>query len=433
MSPRRENERPKAPESTKLHSVPQTGSAPPQGEKRKRTPSPPRERKRPQARVTKGEREAYQARISQRQAARETQIAQEQSRAAAQVASVASHYNAVPQRGREWRSTDSAIKNLRSYNNWVKSTLIQKFSPSEEDDAGLNDVGPGPQHGSPRQHDGRPGLKVLDIGCGKGGDLQKWDKAPQRVELYVGVDPAAVSIEQAEGRYSEMRRRSRRPVFHADFNVKDCYGEWLGEIPIIREVGISEEVPSRWQQGGFDVVSMMFCLHYAFESEEKARGMLRNVAGALKKGGRLIGVTPDSDVLKEKIAGFQLKDAAPAKEPLEWGNSLYKVRFPPGTPMDGRFKPPFGWKYSYYLEEAVELPEFVVPWEAFRALAEDVNLELQYRKPFMEVWEEEKNDADLGALAVRMRVTDVKGGQSRLSSEEVEAASLYHAFCFYKV
>ena len=428
-------------EDAKPSRTPQNEAEPHQEKKRKRTPSPPRERKRPQARITRGEREAYRARISQRQATREeTQAAQEQNQPAAQVTSVASHYNAVPQRGREWRNTDSAIRNLRSYNNWVKSTLIQKFSPGEEGDPGPTDTNPGPQygnpgsqHGDPKLHDGRPGLKVLDIGCGKGGDLQKWDKAPQRVELYVGVDPAAVSIEQAEGRYNEMRRRSRRPVFHAEFKVKDCYGEWLGEIPIIREIGISEEVPSRWQQGGFDVVSMMFCLHYAFESEEKARGMLRNVAGALKKGGRLIGVTPDSDVLRERLETFQTKDTAPATGPFEWGNGIYKVRFPPETPLDGRFKPPFGWKYSYYLEEAVELPEYVVPWEAFRALAEDVNLELQYRKPFMEVWEEEKDDTELGALAVRMKVTDGRGGRSRLSTEEVEAASLYHAFCFYKV
>ena len=378
---------------------------------------------------------------------------------------VANHYNAVPQRGREWRSTESAIKNLRSYNNWVKSTLIQKFSRTEESEPGQK-------------------LKVLDIGCGKGGDLQKWHNAPQPVELYVGVDPAAVSISQAEGRYHEMRRKNRRHgMFHGEFKVKDCYGEWLGEIPIIREVGISEEVPSRWQEGGFDVVSMMFCLHYAFESESKARMMLRNVAGALKKGGRLIGVIPNSDFLRKRLETFKdkvsdktgkissqetptasneeavgagadgqvakpstedatskesmqgnEKDTEPAAVVPEWGNSIYRVRFPANTPLDGKFKPPFGWKYSYFLEEAVEeLPEFVVPWEAFRALAEDVNLELEYRRPFLDVWDEEKNDRDLGPLSVRMKVTDAVGGDLRLSPDEMEASSLYHAFCFYKV
>ena len=82
------------------------------------------------------EREAQAARTAQQEAA---------SRGVHDV--VKQHYNMVPERGREWRQTDSKIKGLRSYNNWVKSSLIQKFIGEERN------------------------LKILDIGCGKGGDL----------------------------------------------------------------------------------------------------------------------------------------------------------------------------------------------------------------------------------------------------------------------
>lgn len=47
----------------------------------------------------------------------------------------------------------------------------------------------------------------------------------------------------------------------------------------------------------FDVVSMQFCMHYAFESEDKARMMLSNAVRYLKPGGRLIGTIPDSSNL----------------------------------------------------------------------------------------------------------------------------------------
>jgi mRNA (guanine-N7-)-methyltransferase len=102
------------------------------------------------------------------------------------------------------------------------------------------------------------------------------------------------------------------------------------------------------------------------------------------------------DKVKEKQADDK-EDGQVEEEGFEWGNSVYRVKFPGKTPADGTFRPPFGWKYFYFLEEAVdEVPEYVVPWEAFRALAEDYNLELQYRKPFREVWEEQKDDRELG-------------------------------------
>lgn len=309
---------------------------------------------------------------------------------------VRQHYNAVPQRGREWRKTDSKIKGLRSFNNWIKSAVIQKFSPDEEFLSRKTGTDWGADTVSPAVDDKK--ILVLDMGCGKGGDLGKWQQAPQPVDLYVGLDPADISIDQARERYSGMRQnrnpRHRRgnPLFHAEFVTKDCFGEWLGDIPIVQQVGIDAHVGpdanlmhARWGGGGFDVVVSMFSMHYAFESEEKARQMLKNVAGALKKGGRFIGVGPNSDVISAKVAEFHAKrkaqkaavadkgqeeapeDGEVEDETLGWGNNIYRVRFPGKTPEDGVFRPPFGWKYSYFMEEAVEeIPEYVVPWEAFR-------------------------------------------------------------------
>jgi mRNA (guanine-N7-)-methyltransferase len=245
-------------------------------------------------------------------------------------------------------------------------------------------------------------------------------------------------------------------LFHAEFYTQDCFGESIDKVALVRDVGFDGSGgPSRFGGGGFDVVSMMFCMHYAFESEEKARIMLQNVAGALKKGGRLIGCVPNSDVLSENVRKFNEKMAAKAEaakvqngekaddgeveegeaEPTaEWGNDIYRVRFPGKTPADGIFRPPFGWKYSYFLHEAVEeVPEYVVPWEAFRAIAEDYNLEMQYHKSFDEVWKTEKDDEVLGPLSERMRVRERGRGPLLVSDEEMEAASFYVAFCFYKV
>lgn len=316
---------------------------------------------------------------------------------------VRQHYNTVPQRGREWRKTESKIKGLRSYNNWVKSTLIQKFSPDEEFLSRFMDNKEWADGTGPPPMDERR-LLVVDLGCGKGGDLGKWQQAPQTVGLYVGLDPAEISVEQARDRYKAMRtgrgqRRPRGPLFHAEFVSKDCYSDFLGDIPILQQVGIDPNagpggsvMSSRWGGGGFDVVASMFAIHYAFENEDKARQMLRNVAGLLRKGGRFLGVCPNSDVISARVAEYNAKrkeqEEAKKEKPEDpedgeveesdnkpaWGNSLYQVRFPGPVPEDGIFRPPFGWRYSYFMEEAVEgIPEYVVPWEAFRALVSPVS------------------------------------------------------------
>lgn len=450
-----------------------------------------RKQKRPgaRARLTESQRDAIRQREVQREreaertfgdaAGRPGEQQQQQHQARGNHDLVRSHYNNVPERGRQWRTTDSRIKGLRVFNNWIKSCIIQRYSPDE-------DFVPGSGRGP-----GDKRLLVLDIGCGKGGDLNKWQAAPQPIELYVGLDPADVSITQARDRYRTMSSRGgggrggrgghRRPppnLFEGRFHVKDCYGESIEDLEIIHNVGFD---PSPMNRRGFDVVSMMFSMHYAFESEHHARTMLRNVAGALKKGGRFIGCIPNSDILGEHVRKFNEKQAAKKKESAEktdpeekkpddgapaaegeedgeaaaednkpaeakadeeegevepsaeWGNSIYRVRFPGKTPEDGVFRPAFGWKYNFFLDEAVEVPEYVVPWEAFRALAEDFNLELQFQRPFLDIWEAEKDDREMGPLSERMGVRERGGGPLLVSPEELEAVSFYVGFCFYKV
>ncbi|KAK0629136.1 mRNA capping enzyme-domain-containing protein, partial [Bombardia bombarda] len=482
--------------------------APAKKRQRSQSPSsePPRKHKRPgqRARISEAEREQIRQRALEREEAARREAAAAGAPLVAGLVPTATdprrnaindvvraHYNAVPERGRDWRKTDSRIKGLRSFNNWVKSCIIQKFSPDEDHSPGALERG----ISSGNQ------LLVLDIGCGKGGDLGKWQQAPQPVELYVGLDPADVSIEQARERYRSMasrgggggrgggrggfnRRGPPQRLFEARFQTKDCFAESLADVEIVRQVGFATS-PIGGSSRGFDVVSMMFCMHYAFESEGKARQMLKNVAGALKKGGRFIGCIPNSDVIGNRVEEFSKKleerekvkaeaktaeaaakaeaktaakteedaEAAPppadddaaapedgeveegeAEETAEWGNEIYRVRFPGKTPADGIFRPPYGWKYNFFLHEAVEeVPEYVVPWEAFRALAEDYNLELQYHKSFADVWETEKDDRELGALSERMGVRERHGGNLLVSPEEMEAASFYVAFCFYKV
>ncbi len=57
------------------------------------------------------------------------------------------------------------------------------------------------------------------------------------------------------------------------------------------------------------------------------------------------------------------------------------------------------------------------------SLTEEYNLELQYRRPFPEIWKEEKDDPILGPLSERMGVRGRGRGPLLVSDEEMDAAS----------
>lgn len=75
----------------------------------------------------------------------------------------------------------------------------------------------GKSHGAP--------LRVLDMCCGKGGDLLKWRRG--NITHLVCADIAEVSVDQCQARYNELQNRSKNergfaPVFTAEFISADC-------------------------------------------------------------------------------------------------------------------------------------------------------------------------------------------------------------------
>ncbi len=69
-------------------------------------------------------------------------------------------------------------------------------------------------------------------------------------------------------------------------------------------------------------------------------------------------------------------------EDRSFGNRYYKVAFDQIDTF-----PPFGNRYTFFLEDAVEnVPEYVVDFEVFEDLAQEVGLRCIYRKNFAEIY-----------------------------------------------
>lgn len=220
-----------------------------------------------------------------------------------QVASrVASHYNSRPQAGRINRQK-SNVFHLRALNNWIKSQLISTHT--------------------------KRGDKVLDLCCGKGGDLLKWDNA--KVSQVIGIDIAAVSIEQAKDRYNNSKK------FMAEFHAGDVFANDLSCF--LKESDLYS----------FDIVSCQFALHYSFETVDKATRGLRNISKALKKGGKFIATIPNSNWIVKKLRSLP-------SDQLEFGNEFYKIRFEQKNEY-----PLFGHCYWFALEDAIDdCPEYLI-------------------------------------------------------------------------
>ncbi|KAK9727997.1 mRNA cap guanine-N7 methyltransferase [Basidiobolus ranarum] len=283
---------------------------------------------------------------------------------------VAEHYNARPEVGVQKRK-ESSIFRMKSFNNWVKSVLIGQYA--------------------------KRGDRVLDMGCGKGGDLLKWSKA--KISDLVGADLASVSIQQAEQRYQTMRGAK----FTAKFFAIDCWTESLSKV-----------IP---QDKMFDVVSMQFCLHYSFETEDKARMMLKNVSQNLRTGGTFIGTLPDAYWIVKKLK---------AVDGLSFGNHIYKIEFDQKETF-----PTYGHKYWFTLEDAIDnCPEYLVHFPTFEKLAKEYGLELIKKRKFHHLYSDALNNEEFTNLLHRMNVVDER---ESISEEEWEAAGIYLAFAFRKI
>lgn len=314
-------------------------------------------------------------------------------------------YNTQTFHSRRSKRNESPIYRLRSFNNCIKYILINKY--------------------------GKPGGSVLELGCGKGGDLSKWGMVGTR--QFVGIDLSDESIREAIKRY-----RNGRYDFQAVFATGDAFNV---ELPEILSQFSLEEV-SYLQ---FDNVSMQFCMHYAFSSEKNVLNMLKNVSRSLKVGGMFVGTIPSSDFIKWKIKKLLKQkdnnndDDSTSTTGKGWGNSLYSVTFPDlgcyDAEKDG-FIEPFGNVYNYYLKDAVDnVPEYVVPFEKFRSMCEEHGLELRYKKNFFDMFNKEVGhffNKLPGPLVQSLSLPD-GSGRYGVVGEEREACSFYLAFAFERV
>jgi SAM-dependent methyltransferase len=110
----------------------------------------------------------------------------------------------------------------------------------------------------------REGDSILDVGCGFGGDLQKWKRCGANINM---CDPEPSALEEAKSRAKNMKIR----VNFYEGDITNC--------------------PNR----KYDIVCYNFSLHYIFASKDLFHSSIHEIRKRVKPGGKLIGIIPDSE------------------------------------------------------------------------------------------------------------------------------------------
>jgi SAM-dependent methyltransferase len=108
----------------------------------------------------------------------------------------------------------------------------------------------------------RPGHSVLDVGCGFGGDLQKWRHAKVNLSM---CEPDPAALQEAKNRAKTLKCR----VNFYEGDITAC--------------------PNR----RYDIVCYNFSLHYVFQTKELFLQTMRELKKRLKPGGVFMGIVPD--------------------------------------------------------------------------------------------------------------------------------------------
>lgn len=120
------------------------------------------------------------------------------------------------------------------------------------------------------------GGTLLDLACGRGGDIHKWHSLG--LSAVLGLDVSVESVAEARARHANAEACSQTYTFQQ----ADLQKPWVGDRQ-------------------YDTVTCMFALHYFFGSERDAHTILRTAAANLRPGGHFVGIVPDGLMVNERI------------------------------------------------------------------------------------------------------------------------------------
>jgi mRNA (guanine-N7-)-methyltransferase len=309
--------------------------------------------------------------------------------------------NGVRDPGKEGRKA-SRIIFLRSFNNWVKACMINKYCRQLGKD-----------------------LSILELCCGKGGDLDKY--LINKIKLFVGADISGELLENAMARLEKIKNEKYSNCFRTK-----CY--FIKEDLSSPENRFLEKIDKKYY---FDLVSCQFALHYHFENEQRLNAFLINVSSRLCKGGYFIGTIIEDNVIVKRLRNRKnIHDNKYINEKLTFGNEFYSVKF--FQKHFNKKNGPYGIKYGFYLEDSIDnrdekgnikyVGEYLVVFKEFVEICKKYGLYLVEKKNFTKFYQDYIKDDFYKKLSNKM----LKDINTSNMNQQWEIIQLYMVFVFRK-
>ena len=303
--------------------------------------------------------------------------------------------------GKEGRKA-SRIIFLRSFNNWVKASMINKYCKK---------LG--------------KGVAVLELCCGKGGDLDKYFM--NNIKLFVGADISKESLKNAMDRLEKIKNEK----YKDNFRIKCIFIKDDLSSPDNRFL---EKIDKNYY---FDLVSCQFALHYHFQNEKRLNAFLTNVSSRLCEGGYFIGTIIEDNVIVKRLRNRKkIAENKYLKEKFTFGNEYYSVKFSQKH-FDVK-NGPFGIKYGFYLEDSIDnrdeegkikyVEEYLIVFNEFVELCKKYDLYLVEKENFTKFYSDYVKIEQFKRLSERM----LKDLNNVNIQQQWEIIQLYMVFAFRK-
>lgn len=203
-----------------------------------------------------------------------------------------------------YRNKDVTREAFNKFHNWVKDLIIWN-------------------HITPEYFEGNR-LHVLDMACGRGGDLMKFYHA--KVKSYVGIDIDSQNLlSTTDGALSRYKTFSRKypdfpkvTLIHADAGALLTEEDQTKALKVVNQ---DNQILFKKVFGNkntkFDCINCQFAVHYFLENDTRFHNFCQNVRTYLKPNGFLLLTTFDA---RKVLESFGDSDKIEAHETDDTGN-----------------------------------------------------------------------------------------------------------------